>query len=300
MKTPWRSSFHHLLVASAGARRSTSRASASAARRTWSNDQRGSMRTLTWMPREPDVLGQPTSPWSASTSRTTSATRRMSSQGTPGTGSRSTRSSSGWSRSSARTACGLRSRQPRLATQASPAASSITTSSAVRPDGNDSSTVRIQSGRDSGARFWKKYSPVGAVDVALEGHRPAARAAQRAVGHDQVVGDQVALGVARAGKHDLVRVGDRDLPAGDLDDLAPRWHGRKIAPGRQPARGADSPTAARTDGDRGLAAGPVRARSTRGAWVPSDTGPRGQSVGKARSSSPASSSSSDLLKRSRK
>jgi hypothetical protein len=30
--------------------------------------QRRSMRMLTWMPREPDVLGQPTSPLSASTS----------------------------------------------------------------------------------------------------------------------------------------------------------------------------------------------------------------------------------------
>jgi len=29
----------------------------------------------------------------------------------------------------------------------------------IRPDGNASSTVSIQSGRDSGARFWKKNSP---------------------------------------------------------------------------------------------------------------------------------------------
>jgi hypothetical protein len=57
MNTPWRSSFHHAAVASPGARRSTSRASATAARRTSSNVQRGSMRTLMWMPREPDVLG---------------------------------------------------------------------------------------------------------------------------------------------------------------------------------------------------------------------------------------------------
>ena len=44
--------------------------------------------------------------------------------------------------------------QPRFTIQASPAASSTTTSSAVRPEGNDSVTVRSHSGRFSGARFW--------------------------------------------------------------------------------------------------------------------------------------------------
>ena len=44
--------------------------------------------------------------------------------------------------------------QPRFTTQASPAASSTTTSSAVRPEGKESVTVRSQSGRRSGARFW--------------------------------------------------------------------------------------------------------------------------------------------------
>ena len=47
---------------------------------------------------------------------------------------------------------------PRLATQASPAASVSTTSSAVRPDGKLSSAVAIQSGRELGARFWKNGS----------------------------------------------------------------------------------------------------------------------------------------------
>ena len=45
-----------------GARRSISRARASAARRTSVNVQRGSMRTLTCMPREPLVFGQPRRP----------------------------------------------------------------------------------------------------------------------------------------------------------------------------------------------------------------------------------------------
>ena len=184
MNTPWRSSFHQRLVASEGARRSTSRARASAARRTSGNVQRGSMRTLMWMPRDPDVLGQPVSPRSTSDSWTTSATFRTSSQGTPGMGSRSTRSSSGWSRSSARTGCGLRSMQPRLTIQASCAASRMTISSAVRPDGNDSSTVSIQSGRDSGARFWKKGWPAAPSTKRLSaiGRPPAPRRAPSAIG----------------------------------------------------------------------------------------------------------------------
>src|SRR5947208_2529117 len=112
-----------------------------------------------WNPREPDVFGQPVRPSSSSTSLATSATSRTWDQGTPGTGSRSMRSSSGWSRSAARTGCGLRSMQPRLTIHASWAAFVTTISSAVRPDGNDSSTVSIHSGREVGARFWKKASP---------------------------------------------------------------------------------------------------------------------------------------------
>ena len=73
-------------MASAGARRSISRDSASAARRTSVKVQRGSMRTLTCMPREPLVLGQPRSPSSSSSAFTSSATRRTSSQATPGPG----------------------------------------------------------------------------------------------------------------------------------------------------------------------------------------------------------------------
>src|SRR5919109_888136 len=52
-----RSSFHHAVVTSSGARRSTSRANASAQRRTTGNVQFGSMRTYTWTPRLPDVCG---------------------------------------------------------------------------------------------------------------------------------------------------------------------------------------------------------------------------------------------------
>jgi hypothetical protein len=55
-----RSSFHHAVVTSSGIRRSTSRAKASAQRRTSGNVQFGSMRHAMWMPRLPDVFGQPT------------------------------------------------------------------------------------------------------------------------------------------------------------------------------------------------------------------------------------------------
>ena len=49
--------------------------------------------------------------------------------------------------------------QPRLIAHASAAGLSTTTSSAVRPDGNDSSTVRTYGGTDFGARFWKNACP---------------------------------------------------------------------------------------------------------------------------------------------
>ena len=94
-----------------------------------------------------------------STSRTTSATSRICGHSTPGTGSRSTRSSSGWSRSSARTGCGSgRCSRDSRSTPAA-AASRTTISCAVRPGRERSSTVSIHSGRFSGARFWKKNSP---------------------------------------------------------------------------------------------------------------------------------------------
>ena len=172
-----------------------------------------------WIPRDPEVFGQPMRPTASRASCATSATSRICGHATPGTGSRSTRSSSGWSRSSARTGWGLRSMQPRLATHARPAASSRTISSAVRPDGKVSVAVRIQSGRLSGARFWKNGLTLGAVDEALERHRPAARPAQGAVGDREVVRDEVELRVAGFREVDLVRVGDRDLAAADLEEL---------------------------------------------------------------------------------
>jgi hypothetical protein len=98
--------------------------------------------------------------------------------------------------------------QPRFATQASPAASVTTTSSAVRPEGKLSSTVSIHGGRDDGARFWKNASP------SAPGY-----AAQRPVGDGEVVADDVQLGDRVAREIELSRVRDRHLVPGDLDDL---------------------------------------------------------------------------------
>jgi hypothetical protein len=138
----------------AGARRSTSRASASAARRTSSKLQRARCARTRAGRAFPEVLGHPTKPTSESVWFTIEATSRTCCHLHPGTGSRSTRSSSGCSRSSARTGCGCSSRQARFAIQASAAASRGTTSSAARPDGKRSSTTSIHSGRACGARFW--------------------------------------------------------------------------------------------------------------------------------------------------
>ncbi len=72
--------------------------------------------------------------------------------------------------------------QPRLMIQANWAASVRTISSAVRPDGKDSATVSIQSGRESGARFWKKNSPSAPFTKRFSamGRPPAPRSAPSA------------------------------------------------------------------------------------------------------------------------
>ena len=108
--------------------------------------------------------------------------------------------------------------------------------------GSCSSTVSIQSGRDSGARFWKKKSPAGAVDEALERHRPAAGASQRSVGHGPVVRDQVALGVAASRER-------RPCPGWRSSPRGRRWSAsRAFWPCRHGSRtgcaGAVSPPAA--------------------------------------------------------
>ena len=155
------------------------------------------MRTLMWIPARPGGLGPPGEPHRVESLAATTATSRTRAQGTPGTGSRSIRSSSGWSRSSARTGCRLRSRQPRLATQARPPAWSGPARSPVRRRGTSawrraSSRAGWLPGPASG-----RTAPSRPVHEALERHRPAPDPDQRAVGHCDEVPDQVQLGVAR-------------------------------------------------------------------------------------------------------
>jgi len=135
-------------------RRSTSRASASAARRTVLKSHCGWIRTGMCIPREPDVLGNPRSPCSSSTPRASRAVLRTASQVAPGVGSMSTRSSSGWSRSARRTGCGLKSMLPSETAHTRCAALTGTSSSAVRPDGKLITAVCSHSGRLAGTRFW--------------------------------------------------------------------------------------------------------------------------------------------------
>ncbi len=71
----------------------------------------------------------------------------------------------------------------------------------------------------------------GAVRVALEGHRPAASAAQRAVGDRDVVAHDLKLRDRAAGsirEVDFVRVGDGHLAAGDGEDLGTGRHVPRI------------------------------------------------------------------------
>ena len=148
-----RSSFHQAVVTSS-LRRSTSRANASAQRRTTGNSHFGSIRQATWMPRLPDVFGQPVQPISASVSRTTAATRLPSSNDVPGCGSMSIRSSSGLSTSARREGQGWKSTTARFAAHATCATSVTQSSSACRPDGNVTRAASTHSGRFSGTRFW--------------------------------------------------------------------------------------------------------------------------------------------------
>ena len=155
------------------------------------------------MPRDPEVFAQPVSPKSASTDRATSATATICGHSTPGTGSRSTRSSSGWSRSEASTGCGFRSMQPRLATQASPAASvqhhlvGRAPGRKAKLDGRD--PVRPRARRP----LLEERLRLRPVHEPLQRHRPASNPAQRPVRHRQVVADQVQLGVPGPGKEHL-------------------------------------------------------------------------------------------------
>ena len=145
--------------------------------------------------------------------------------------------------------------QPRLTIHASCAASRTTISCAVRPDGKRSSTVSIHSGRDSGRALLEEELALGPVHVALEGHRAARRPRAAPLGDRQVVPDEVELGVAGSREEHLVRVGDGDLAAGDLQDL--------LAGGHPPGRARRRPRAPRVPGaSRDAVSSPIESPST--------------------------------------
>ena len=149
-----RSSFHHFAVAIPSPRRSTSRASASAA-----------ARTVGEVPPRVDA-DHDVHPARARRAREADEAvlaqhlageqrhRAHGSHGASGIGSMSTRSSSGWSRSERRTGCGFQSTLPSETAHSRCAASTGTSSSASRPDGNFRTAVCSHSGRFAGTRFW--------------------------------------------------------------------------------------------------------------------------------------------------
>jgi hypothetical protein len=87
-----RSSFHQLIVTCSGIRRDSSRPRAITACRASMKPYAGSTGTKTCTPRPPLDFGQPTSPASSSTPRSSYAARTASAKSVPGCGSRSIRS----------------------------------------------------------------------------------------------------------------------------------------------------------------------------------------------------------------
>ena len=106
-------------------------------------------------PRLPDVFGNPRQPSSARTSRALAAATSMTSwKSVPGCGSRSMRSSSGWSTSTRRTGHGWKVIVFCCAHQATVASSVGHTSSAVRPLGKVMCAVSTHGGAPLLMRFW--------------------------------------------------------------------------------------------------------------------------------------------------
>ncbi len=110
--------------------------------------------------------------------------------------------------------------QPRFTIQASPAASSTTTSSAVRPEGNERVTVRSHAGRLGGCALLIERLAFGAVDEALENQRTIPDSGESARRDRQVVAHEIEFRELRLpGKVRLVRVGYTNLASLDRQDL---------------------------------------------------------------------------------
>ena len=203
------SSFHHRLVARSGARRSPrARARAPRAGPPGTSTAARSRRRASRASPTSSASRRDRTPRAP---RSSPSRRHGSAASIPGTGSRSTRSSSGWSRSSARTGCGFRSMQPRFTIRE---LRRVGQHDLVRrrPDGKLSVTVSIHPGGRRRALLEEELSR-RAVHVTLERHRPPADAAERPLGHVEVVADEVELRVPGLREIDLVGVRDRDLAA---------------------------------------------------------------------------------------
>ena len=205
-----------------GARRSTSRASASAARRTSSKLQRVSMRTYDVHAARARGL-RPADQTEVVERRCTTAPLRgpaATSRPARGRDRRAARRDAR-GRRRAPDAGAARGRRGSPSTRA-PQRSRGTTSSALRPDGKRSSTTSIHVGPRLRRALLVEELAVDAVRVAHQHVGPAAGAAQRALGDREVVAHEVELGVLRLRKQHLAGVRDRDLAAADLQELALR------------------------------------------------------------------------------
>ena len=158
------------------------------------------------------------------------ATRTASAKSVPGCGSRSMRSSSGWSTSSRRTGHGWKVMVPRLRHQATVASSVGATSSAVRPDGNAMCAVSTHVGSALAApasgrtrrRAGRPGSPASRPRARRRASAPWSRAGRAAPagcrrrprGSSSTTSS---LRDARVREVGLVRVGDLDGALPDLD-----------------------------------------------------------------------------------
>ena len=119
---------------------------------------------------------------------------------------------------------------PRLTIHASPAASSTTISSAVRPDGNASVIVRSHEGRCARCSLLIERLAFGAVDVSLEDKGTVADSGERARCDRQVVANQIELrelGLLR--EVQLVRIANADLVSIDREQLGSVFFRHKLS-----------------------------------------------------------------------
>ena len=177
----------------------------------------GSSRTYTWMPRLPVVFGSATMPSSSSNAFTSCAATRASSNVVPGCGSRSMRSSSACSGSSASDGHTWKPRHPRFTAHAMCARSSATSARDVVPFGVLTIGRAQPRRRVVGHALLEERVAARAVREALHQHGPSAHRAHDRLGDREVVVDEVELGLAPLLEEHLARARDADVVAVDLE-----------------------------------------------------------------------------------